>query len=447
MISRPARFEKPESHEPDAQLGGDLGDAHGGIRAGAVEDTRAEIGLLRPGPRSPRTTWSPLERRQGSLSEGSRRQQCFRLAQSRRRWQIHAMIDCCSDAADPPTPASPLLDHGGRVGEAAARYGIGLADWLDLSTGINPHAWPIPELPEAVWARLPEESDGLEEAAARCYGAVDALPVAGSQAAIQALPLLRPPGVAGLPEVGYQEHALAWQRGGHRVVRLADGDPGSHLDRLDVLVVINPNNPTGRRWPLQTLLDWHARLAARGGWLIVDEAFMDTTPDQSLACFTDRPGLIVLRSLGKFFGLAGARVGFVLGTAELREHLHARLGPWTLSGPARHVARLALSDTAWQVATRAELRRASARLVDLLSTHGLPPCGGSHLFQWVRTPAAPGLQDRLGREGILVRRFGTPASLRFGLPGEQAQWYRLERALGSAAAARGRDSAAAFPSD
>ncbi|UHD15756.1 threonine-phosphate decarboxylase CobD [Thiocapsa bogorovii] len=330
-------------------------------------------------------------------------------------------------------PTSPALEHGGRLREAAARYGIPVQDWLDLSTGINPDGWPVPEVPGTAWSRLPEEDDGLEEAAARCYGAPRLLAVAGSQAAIQALPKLRVPGRVGVPMVGYQEHAQAWQRAGHRLVRLDDGDlgkeSGAGLDSLDVLIVINPNNPTGRAWPVSRLLDWHARLAARGGWLVVDEAFMDTTPQDSLAPFTDRPGLIVLRSLGKFYGLAGVRVGFVLGAVHLREALRSQLGPWTLSGPARHVARLALADSPWQEATRASLRRASVRLATLLSDYGLAPTGGSDLFQWVRTAEARYIQDRLAGMGVWVRRFETPPSLRFGLPGAETGWARLESGL------------------
>jgi cobalamin biosynthetic protein CobC len=359
------------------------------------------------------------------------------LAQNRPRWQIDAMIACRLQTAGSLARTSPPLEHGGRLREAAEGYGIPVQDWLDLSTGINPDGWPVPEVPGSAWARLPEEDDGLEEAAARCYGARGVLPVAGSQAAIQALPLLRTPGRVGIPKVGYREHARAWQRAGHTLVRLVDGDsgrePGEGLDQLDVLVVINPNNPTGRRWPASTLLDWHARLSARGGWLLVDEAFMDTTPEDSLAPFTDRPGLIVLRSPGKFYGLAGARVGFVLAAAGLREALRSQLGPWTLSGPARHIARLALADRPWQESTRVSLRRASARLAALLSEHGLPPAGGSDLFQWVRTAEATRIQDRLARHGIWVRRFDAPPSLRFGLPGAEAAWTRLESGLRSLA--------------
>ncbi|WP_343032188.1 threonine-phosphate decarboxylase CobD [Allochromatium palmeri] len=327
--------------------------------------------------------------------------------------------------------------HGGRLREAAKRFGRPLEAWIDLSTGINPNAWPVPAVPPSVWARLPEDDDGLEVAAERYYAASGALPLAGSQAAIQLLPTLRPPGRVGIPEVGYREHAHAWHRAGHRVISLPDGDPGDWLDdgpeheRLDVLVVINPNNPTGRRWPVATLLDWHARLAARGGWLVVDEAFMDVTPAGSLLPHVGRPGLVVLRSLGKFFGLAGARVGFLFAEPELRERAARAFGPWTLSGPSRWIARLALEDRAWQSATRAALPLASDRLAKLLSRHGLSPAGGTALFQWVLTPRAEQIQTALCAQGILTRRFDHPSSLRFGLPECEAEWERLEQALGA----------------
>jgi len=346
---------------------------------------------------------------------------------------VHAVPEAALDAGCLEFSAPPV--HGGRLLEAVRRFGRPLWDWIDLSTGINPNGWPVPRVPPEVWARLPEDEDGLEIAAAHYYAASGGLPLAGSQAAIRLLPTLRPPGRVGVPEVGYREHAHAWHRAGHRVIALPDGDPGDWLDdgpgheRLDVLIVIHPNNPTGRRWPPATLLDWQARLAARGGWLVVDEAFMDVTPGETVLPYVGRPGLVVLRSLGKFFGLAGARVGFLFAEPELREQAAQALGPWTLSGPARWIARLALEDLVWQAAARIALPQAAERLAELLSHHGLAPTGGTALFQWVRTPKAERWYERLGEHGILIRFFEHPASLRFGLPGCEAEWGRLEHAL------------------
>nr|WP_196799366.1 threonine-phosphate decarboxylase CobD [Thioalkalivibrio sp. ALRh] len=330
--------------------------------------------------------------------------------------------------------------HGGGLRAAARHYGVAPEQWLDLSTGINPHGYPLPMPPADVWARLPEPDDGLEAAAARYYGCKGLLPLAGSQAAIQLLPQLRPAAArVGLLAPSYNEHARAWRMAGHRVEALpalGDAAPAAieaRLPQLDVLVLVNPNNPTGLRVTVETLLRWHRGLAARGGWLVVDEAFMDTSPRHSLLAAdpgTDLgPGLLVLRSLGKFFGLAGARVGFLAAEPALRAALAERLGPWALSGPARWAATRALEDRAWQEQTRANLTAAGARLEELLRRYGIATEGGTALFRWGRRDDAVAVQDALARQAILVRRFDDPASLRFGLPGDEAQWHRLEQGL------------------
>jgi cobalamin biosynthetic protein CobC len=324
-----------------------------------------------------------------------------------------------------------VLEHGGRLIAAARRTGIPLADWLDLSTGINPCGWPIPPIPTELWTRLPEEDDGLTEAACYAYSAPSALPVAGSQAAIQALPTLRPPGRVGIPMPAYDEHAHAWRQAGHEVMAwTADRS----VEDLEALVLIHPNNPTGAGHTTSELLEWHARLTARGGWLVVDEAFIDATPEGSLAPYCARDGLIVLRSLGKFFGLPGARVGFVLADEPILTGLRETLGPWTVPGPSRWLARQALADTAWQESARQHLARSSERLARLLDEHGLEPSGGTALFQWVKTPHASAIAERLAQRGILVRRFDDPPSLRFGLPGRETDWERLAQALREAVA-------------
>jgi cobalamin biosynthetic protein CobC len=287
----------------------------------------------------------------------------------------------------------------------------------------------VPAIPVTAWARLPEDGDGLIDAARAYYEAPQVLPVAGSQAAIQALPPLRTPGRVGIITPGYAEHARAWRRAGHEVVAVPVVGLGKAARQVDVLVVTHPNNPTGDCFAVETLLDWHDCLVARGSWLVVDEAFMDPTPADSLAAYCARPGLIVLRSLGKFFGLAGARVGFVLGEAALLRQLAEALGPWPLAGPSRSVASDALADIVWQSAMRRELPEASARLAQLLTAHGLVPTGGCNLFQWVVTREANAIHEALARQGVLTRLFPDPPSLRFGLPGTEQGWMRLEAAL------------------
>lgn len=328
-----------------------------------------------------------------------------------------------------------MLEHGGALNAAAARFGIARADWLDLSTGINPQGWPLPPLPAEAWQRLPEPDDGLLDAAAGYYGTPHLLAVAGSQAALRALPRLRPRCRVGVLAQVYAEHAAAWHAAGHAVATLAGAAIEDALDRLDVLVLVNPANPSGETFAPERLHDWHARLAARGGWLVVDEAFIDATPAASLAPHAGPPGLVVLRSLGKFFGLAGARVGFVAAAPALCAALDAALGPWTVAGPARWVAARALADRAWQAATRQRLIADSARLAATLAAAGLPPAGGTALFQYLRHPRAAALAEALARRGVLVRRFAAPAALRFGLPPDAAGHVRLAAALAEALAA------------
>lgn len=322
-----------------------------------------------------------------------------------------------------------MLEHGGQLRAAAARYGIPLERWLDLSTGINPLPYTPPAIPLEAWAHLPQEHDGLEEAAAAYYGTPHLLPLSGSQAAIRALPRLRPPARVGVLHPGYAEHAHAWRDAGHKVAELAAPDIEAHADRLDVLVLMQPNNPTGTVFTHAQLRDWHERLAAHGGWLVVDEAFIDAGPQPSFASKQMPQGLIVLRSLGKFFGLAGARVGFALAHPGLLANMRELLGPWGVTGPARFVAQAALRDRTWQKATRERLQQDGARLAQLLSGACLPPAGGCALFQWVLTDAAEELHRELAQRGILTRRFTQPRSLRFGLPGTEADWDRLHAAL------------------
>lgn len=320
-----------------------------------------------------------------------------------------------------------MLEHGGRLRAASERYRIPLSDWLDLSTGINPHGYPVPQIPARAWLRLPEDDDGLLEAATCYYGTAELLPTAGTQPALQALPGLIAGERVTLLHPSYAEHRHAWRE---RQGRTCDPEQlADHIPHSDVVVLVNPNNPTGTRFDTATLRDWHRQLSARGGTLIVDEAFIDTTPEHSLAAQAGTPGLVILRSLGKFFGLGGARVGFVLADAALRSRLADALGPWTLSGPARHVARTALLDSVWQAATRTRLLTDGTRLAALLHERGFCDPTGPALFRWLRTPRAPEIQDSLARHGILVRRFDNPASLRFGLPATEHDWQRLGDAL------------------
>jgi len=321
------------------------------------------------------------------------------------------------------------FEHGGAIQAAAEKYRIAPYEWLDLSTGINPNPWPVPPLAMSCWHQLPQVDDGLSEIAAKYYQSKNALPVSGSQAAIQALPWLREVSKVGFFAPSYSEHWRAWQRAGHQCVVVHRDEIDQALSQLDVLVVVNPNNPTGHVIDPTTLLNWQTQLSARAGWLLVDEAFMDMTPEYSLSRFSHLDNLIVLRSLGKFFGLAGARVGCVLAQPTLLQQLANQLGPWTINHAARTVAKLALQDETWQQITKQRLIQDGERLIRLLHRFDLQPHGGTALFQWIRSSEALAIHQALATQGILTRYFAEPMSIRFGLPFLEDEWCRLEKTL------------------
>lgn len=323
--------------------------------------------------------------------------------------------------------------HGGDLDRAEAVHGRPADGWLDLSTGINPWPYPVPDVAADAWARLPAKAalDDLLAAARRAYGvdpAAGVIAAPGTQALIQLVPRLVPAGEVRVVGPTYGEHAPAWAGIGHRVADVAD--LADLPDGLAGVVVCNPNNPDGRVVPRDVLLDLAGRLAAAGGLLLVDEAFADVTPETSLADAAGRPGLAVLRSFGKFFGLAGLRLGFALAAPETAERLATLLGPWAVSGPALAIGRRALLDEAWIMATRQRLAAEAEALRSLLVDAGLEYVGGTDLFQLARCPDADALQRRLAARGVWIRVFpGRPGLARFGLPGGEVAQARLARAL------------------
>jgi cobalamin biosynthetic protein CobC len=322
-----------------------------------------------------------------------------------------------------------MLEHGGKLREAAAQFGEPAAGWLDLSTGLNPHWYPAPVLAADAWHRLPEADPELAMAASAFYGAPRMLAVAGTQAAIQALPRMRAPSRVVVAAPSYAEHAFHWSRHGHILNEVPYDALDTALPGCEVMVLCNPNNPTGALVPPEVLLNWAGQLASRGGWLIVDEAFADTAQELSVAAHSGQAGLIVLRSLGKFFGLAGARVGFVAAEAALLAQLEEALGPWTVSGPAQQTALAALRDREWQGATRARLRDDGDRLQSVLAAHGIAS-RGTALFQWCPQAQPERLWRHMAERGIWVRLFVHAAKgIRFGLPPDEQGWRRLAHAL------------------
>lgn len=326
--------------------------------------------------------------------------------------------------------AEDTIWHGGDLATARALFPDAPQPWVDLSTGINPIPYPLPELPLSLWTRLPGADDeaALLAAARRAYrvpAGASIVAAPGTQILIELLPRLAPAGPVAILGPTYAEHGHAWRKAGYVVGEAAVPDPTAAT-----VVVVNPNNPDGRLFSQAELAALAARCAARGGLLVVDEAFADFTPETSVVA--DLPaGAVALRSFGKTYGLAGLRLGFAIGAAEAMARLAAALGPWSVAGPALHVGAQALSDAAWLARTGVERAADAARLDAMLAPHGRP-AGGTSLFRLLETPAAPALFARLGRHGIYVRRFqNAPERLRFGLPGDAAAWSRLRLALGA----------------
>ncbi len=331
-------------------------------------------------------------------------------------------------------PHDRLPRHGGGLAEATRRFGAPPGGWLDLSTGINRRPWPLPALPADAWTRLPDADAvaGLRRAAAAYMGVGDpavVVPVPGTQAVIQALPRLSRPRRVAVLGPTYGEHALAWRAAGHEVAVVAEAPPAG---AADVVVVVNPNNPDGRLSAPANLLVLAESLAARGGLLVVDEAFADATPDVSLATALPRPGVVVLRSFGKFFGLAGLRLGLALAPPELAARLEAALGPWAVSGPALHIGAHAYADAAWIAETRRWLGAQTAAVDAVLGGAGLAVVGGTPLFRLVRAVDAWALYERLAARGVLTRPFAHDRGLlRVGIPGSVAELQRLQSVLAS----------------
>ena len=306
-------------------------------------------------------------------------------------------------------------DHGGGLDAAILAFGGGRSTWIDLSTGINPVPYPIPELAQDAWTALPDRAaaDALIRAARRFWQVPDGaavLAAPGASCLIANMPYLAPGNSVRIAGPTYNEHAAAFAAAGRIVTNEA----------TDAQVVVHPNNPDGRLWQDDELT---------ADFRIIDESFCDITPDHSLINQTTRPDTIVLKSFGKFWGLAGLRLGFAIGHPDLIADLQNRLGPWPVSGPALQIGASALTDTAWAATTRNRLAMDAARLDALMQAKGAALAGGTDLFRLYDVGDAAAWQERLARAHIWSRVF--PYSdrwLRLGLPHPDA-WPRIGDAL------------------
>jgi cobalamin biosynthetic protein CobC len=326
------------------------------------------------------------------------------------------------------------MKHGGDLTQAMAQYGGTPLMWLDLSTGINPRPWPIPaSLPDTLWQRLPSraDQDALIAAARTAYNLPERVEIAaasGTQALIQWLPSLAGSGAVAIMAPTYSEHAAAWTSRGHEVITLTALD---HLpDHARYVVIVNPNNPDGRLLGEAALARVAARLRERDGWLVIDEAFADLDPACSAVALCRDLPVIILRSFGKFYGLAGLRLGFAIGPPAMIQRIAQALGPWPCSGPALVIGRAALLDHEWAVRTRETLKSQADRLDNVLGATGFTIVGGTTLFRLVRHSEAGLRHTALAERHIWCRSFEWAGDLlRFGLPGDDDAFGRLATAL------------------
>jgi cobalamin biosynthesis protein CobC len=327
------------------------------------------------------------------------------------------------------------LAHGGNLAAARLCFPHAPEPFIDLSTGINPHPYPVPEIPSDRFFRLPDQASigRLAAIAAQSYGASSedyVVPAPGTQILLPQVAMLVAPGRAAILGPTYAEHLRAATLAGHRAKEVLDID---QLRSADLTVIVNPNNPDGRIVPKAELLDIARDLRQRDGILVIDEAFADVVcSDMSLAGDLDGGNIVVLRSFGKFFGLAGLRLGFALAAPHLATRLNALLGPWAVSGPAVFIGEKALADTSWKNRMLEHLADAARRLDSVLAGSELEIVGGTSLYRLTRSPNAQQLFNHLGHAGILVRRFAEhPTWLRWGLPDGEVAWQRLSAALAS----------------
>ncbi len=326
------------------------------------------------------------------------------------------------------------VNHGGDLQAASKKYGIKKHQWIDLSTGLNPNPYPVQNIPAEVFSELPYLSNDLMLSAAKYYGCDSLMAVNGTQLAIQTLPSILPRFGILIPKLGYQEHALHWQKAGVKIKHYQATDQSLAMEEIDGLLaknnaqnllIINPNNPSGLTFQPDQILNW-AKQLDKGAYVVVDEAFMDLKPKDSVLNTEMPDNIIVLRSFGKFFGLAGIRMGFVFSAKNVLDQLQQKLGLWAVNGPAQYLAIQALKDERWQEQARIDIESSSIksqRLFEpLFQSKTLTVYKQTHqgLFSsyWLNPEQAKTVYQYFAHRGILLRMIpfdGKTALLRIGL--------------------------------
>lgn len=314
-----------------------------------------------------------------------------------------------------------MAEHGGNLDEAAKAYGFASHQMTDLSTGISPTAYEMGLPSSSAYQALPLDSalSALYDAARCAYDMPDDAAIcagAGSQALLGALPYMMRAQIAKksvvwCPEPTYNEHRYRWERAGFEVTGAADCPADAK-----VIILGQPNNPTGRIWHKDEIATYLEKMRRCGGLLVLDEAFVDAMPEHSSIGLAGDAPLVILRSVGKFYGLAGLRVGFAVGESGMIAKLADEIGPWPVSQPALLVATKALRDSKWQEAHRANLRQKSDIMAMALAQAGFDIITAMPLFVTISHPRMAEFHHHLAQHGYWSRIYrNDPSMMRLGL--------------------------------
>lgn len=356
--------------------------------------------------------------------------------------------DSCTYRKNSMTEIAPQPIHGGDILTASKQYGIATSDWLDISTGLNPEAYPTDALTAATFQKLPYIQPDFIQAAISYYGNPNLLAINGIQTAIKQLPSILKTQPILLPEYGYSEYQYQWQQQNTQIKYYPAFDSQAAYQTIQKLlttkqpfnlVIINPNNPTGMTFNPDRLRQIAEQMPT-GSYLIIDEAFIDLTPQISVLQQHLYPNMIVLRSFGKFFGLAGIRLGFIFAAKEIRLKLQQKLGLWHVNGPAQALAIMALTDNNWQQKMQQRIRKNASMTQQILQ----PLMDKYQISKPIHTPLfssyclsreqAQKIEQHFGKNGVLIRRIKlnqTQELLRFGIINavDKEQLQRLKQAI------------------
>ncbi len=328
-----------------------------------------------------------------------------------------------------------VFEHGGDLDRAITQYGGNRKDWIDLSTGINPYSYPVSNLVSSLSSDflrdLPDQQliETTAQSARNAYQAnFSGLPLAGAQQAIQLFPSIIEVGSkkACILHPSYNEYEAQLQKAGWQITHC------HHLDEMtgaDCAIIANPNNPDGRQFLPTELLE----LAGIVGTLIIDESFCDLYPHLSVLPLTteQHQNIIIFRSFGKFYGLAGLRLGFVFSHSKTLKQFESAAGKWAVSAPALAIGAGALQDENWRQQTMAKLTHDAKRLDRIAHQNGLHLIGGTDLFRLYQWDNAKNMQDKLAGHKIWSRIFSYSENwIRLGIPTDDS-WERVQRALQS----------------